>query len=208
MSGNAQIRAPGHAAGTTGSWTDTLRELEEIRQLEKRITGLKRRLVTGARQTDALEANATTRLLLVRLGERLFALPMQRVEEVVRMVTLTPSDSAAAAVLGLVDYHGRPVAVIDPRGFGGEPMPPAATSQALVICTLPPLQVGLRVDEVVDVTQVQASDFTAAEEVLPGGLRSAGVARTAEGPALVLEPLLLAVAAELLSHAHATEESP
>jgi len=135
--------------------------------------------VAGQRQ-----GSQSTSLLLVRLGERLVALPMDRVEEVVRMVTLTPTDSAVTAVLGLADYHGNPVAVLDARGLLGEPVP---------------LKVGLRVDEVVDVTQVEPADFSPTEEVLPGGLRCAGVARTVEGTALVLEPLFVAVAAELVS---------
>ncbi len=182
-----------------GSWKETLRQMDEIRQLEQRIAGLKRNLVTGAQVAGQRQRSQSTSLLLVRLGERLVALPMDRVEEVVRMVTLTPTDSAVTAVLGLADYHGNPVAVLDARGLLGEPVEPIRASQAVVFCRLPPLKVGLRVDEVVDVTQVEPADFSPTEEVLPGGLRCAGVARTVEGTALVLEPLFVAVAAELVS---------
>lgn len=197
MSGD--IHTPAASPRTTEAWQTTLRRLEEIRQLEQRIAGLKRRLVVGDGAMATPREVQTTSLLLVRLGERLFALPISTVEEVLRMVALTPPDAGVKGVIGLADYHGRPVAVIDPRGLLGETPAPIRASQAVVLCKLEPLLLGLRVDEVVDITQVQPDDIYTAEEVLPGGLRCTGVVRTKEGTALLLEPVLLAVAAELVN---------
>ncbi len=181
----------------TDAWPRTLRQLDEIRRLEQRVAELKRSLLHSGEPAGEPQTGTTTALLLVRLGHRLAAIPMDRVEEVVRMASLTPTDAAVDAVVGLADYHGSPVAVLDPRGLLGEPVPPVQASQALVFCALPHLKVSIRVDEVVDVAKVEKTAIVTTEEVLPGGLRSAGVARTAEGTALVLDPLLLAVTAEV-----------
>ncbi|HEV3505279.1 MAG TPA: chemotaxis protein CheW, partial [Actinomycetes bacterium] len=62
-------------------------------------------------------------MILLRVEEREYALPLGCVVEVVRMAALTPAPGAPGHVLGLLDLRGRVVPVMDLRARLG--LPPA-----------------------------------------------------------------------------------
>jgi len=173
--------------------------LEQIQGLENQLAGLKRRLV-GSDQWEhpgGEQGTARLRLLIVRLPGRLGAVLMSSVEEVLRMVAIR-AELEGPGVLGVVDYHGEPVAVLDPAWLLGAAPQPVRSSQSLVLCRAASLRVALRVEDIEDVVETTASAFQPSEEVLPGVLQGAGMVHTGSALALILEPALLALQAQVL----------
>jgi chemotaxis signal transduction protein len=54
-------------------------------------------------------------LLVVRLGDRLFALPTEAVERILRMAALVALPGASNGVAGALNLHGVLLPVVDPR---------------------------------------------------------------------------------------------
>jgi purine-binding chemotaxis protein CheW len=65
--------------------------------------------------TEASRVSDTTQLVVFRLDERRYALPLAAVERVVRSVTVTPLPGAPAIVLGGINVHGRVLPVLNVR---------------------------------------------------------------------------------------------
>jgi purine-binding chemotaxis protein CheW len=59
------------------------------------------------------EASATGRCLLVQAGDRVCALPLARVRRVVRALPFTPLPGSAPELLGLAEFGGEPLPVLD-----------------------------------------------------------------------------------------------
>lgn len=171
----------------------------EIRDLERRLAGLRRALLAGgAPGADAgAGPDADLDLLLVRCGDHLLALPLRYVEEVVQMPALAPVPGGARALAGLVDYHGTLAAVIDlGRLVGGQPT--AVTRfQSLVVCEVAGRPLAVQVDEVTDVVTVPGSRIRVAEELLPGALRTAGVVTVGSAAAHLVDLAWIALGTEL-----------
>lgn len=124
-------------------------------------------------------------LVLVRMGGRACAIPCEHVVEIIPRVLMSHVPDAPAEVLGVINLRGRVVPVVDVRGRlagHGE----AAAFQHLVILRAGARQLGVAVDEVVDVVSVAAVDVE-----MPGdltGVRSPGVVRVGDELVLVLGP--------------------
>ncbi|HEV3465113.1 MAG TPA: chemotaxis protein CheW, partial [Actinomycetota bacterium] len=73
-------------------------------------------------------------MILLRVEEREYALPLGCVVEVVRMAALTPAPGAPGHVLGLLDLRGRVVPVMDLRARLG--LPPATPGLSTPICVV------------------------------------------------------------------------
>ncbi|MEO8275598.1 MAG: chemotaxis protein CheW [Thermoanaerobaculia bacterium] len=100
--------------------------------------------------------------LLVRLGETVAALPAAAVRRVVRGARLHPLPGGGAGILGLEEFAGEPLAVLDlAHLLGGE----ARTSRppVTVIAWLgsEPRRdlVGLGVDDAIEVADLETDDF-------------------------------------------------
>lgn len=94
-----------------------------------------------------------SQFLLLRVNGGLYALGLPVVEKVVPMAWLERVTESPDDVRGVVDVHGRLVAVIDPAGRLGQPPTPARVSDFIVLLALPGVQVGFKVDEVVGLEQ-------------------------------------------------------
>jgi chemotaxis signal transduction protein len=103
-------------------------------------------------------------VLVVSVGGSWFALPLERVVEVVRMVALAPVPESAPWVVGMADVRGRHVPVIElGRRLGVPGRPPDIHSRIVVAAARlrPPGQdrlVGLVVDDAVSVTTVGVAE--------------------------------------------------
>jgi chemotaxis signal transduction protein len=74
------------------------------------------------------------RCLLVRAGDRLCALPLARVRRVVRALAVTPLPGSAPELLGLAEFGGEPLPVLDlARLVGAVPDPAAALPVTVVV---------------------------------------------------------------------------
>ena len=72
------------------------------------------------------EAPAAERFLLVQAGDRLCALPLARVRRVVRALPVCPLPGSAPELLGLAEFGGEPLPVLDLATLVGAPPPAGA----------------------------------------------------------------------------------
>ena len=124
------------------------------------------------------EAPATERYLLVQAGDRLCALPLARVRRVVRALQVCPLPGSAPELLGLAEYGGEPLPVLDLAALvGAEPGTSAALPVTVVVLAGPDAAAelaGLAADAAIDIAELSALG-TAGErrmlvgEVLVGG---------------------------------------
>jgi chemotaxis signal transduction protein len=101
-------------------------------------------------------AKASHKLLAVRLGRELFALPLERVERIQASVVLTPLPQPGTGFHGMADVGGTMVPVLDLRRAiahaGSDPYPP---------CTLVRIEgalAGLVIDQVLRIEDIPDND--------------------------------------------------
>jgi purine-binding chemotaxis protein CheW len=80
-----------------------------------------------------IESPAHTAVLLVRLGERQYGLPLAMVERVLPMAAVLPLPDSGEGLLGVLNLHGEVLPVIDPHQRLGLPRPTQAAEQRLVL---------------------------------------------------------------------------
>lgn len=123
-------------------------------------------------------------LLVFRVDGREQALPVEHVVEVVRMVAATPLPEAPAWVVGVIDFRGRVIPLIDVRRrLGALPREPDLATP-IVVVRVGEVAAGLVVDEVVEVLALPD------EAVDPPASATAvcRVARSGDRLILVLDP--------------------
>jgi purine-binding chemotaxis protein CheW len=140
-------------------------------------------------------------VILLRVEEREYALPLGCVVEVVRMAALTPAPDAPAQVFGLLDLRGRVVPVIDLRTRLG--LPAAAPGLSTPICVVEAggRAYGLVADAVTDVHPLLAP--VERLEVTPAGSPAAGVTHVGGRLVTLLDPERLAGAERAPRPGHA-----
>jgi purine-binding chemotaxis protein CheW len=176
----------------------TQTRVEEIRELEARLVGLKKELLFRAATVRRAGAEGSLSFLVARVGQSLFAAPILNVEEVVELPALVPLPDAARTIAGLCNYHGRMLAVIDVAELTAGTRTALSASCVLVICEIPPRVFALLVDEVLEVIVADESAVTLADEVMTGALRSAGVLSLPGGvTAQIIDLEWLAIGAQL-----------
>jgi len=115
-------------------------------------------LARNAAPAQAAPAAAPTRwrqLLTFRLGEDPYAVPIERVREIVRLPAITPMPRVPECVRGVISLRGEMVEVIDLRRRLGMPeTPPTRTSRVVVLHDDGRATSGLLVDGVNDVLRV------------------------------------------------------
>jgi len=143
----------------------------------------------GASAMPQLKAEtADLQFVVFRLGEETYGLPIEAVDEIVRLPeTLTRVPGAPAFVAGVMNLRGRALPLIDQRrrfdvSAKGE-------RGRVIVVTVSQLQVGFIVDNVSEILRVPATQVTSAP-VMPGdGVEVFDrVAPTAEGMLLVIDP--------------------
>jgi len=97
-------------------------------------------------------------VLLVRLGERQFGLPLASVERVLPMAYVVPVPGTGDGLMGMLNLHGDVLPVIDPRPRLGVPSPKIAAEHRLVLLkgSAPFL---IWVDNVEEVTNVRPDEL-------------------------------------------------
>jgi purine-binding chemotaxis protein CheW len=117
-----------------------------------------------------------------RLGEDAYALPIERVREVVRLRPITPMPRVPDAVHGVISLRGEVVQVVDLRNrLGMATNPPTRSSRIIVLHGDDGAVAGLLVDGVRDVLRLSE------EEILPTSSSEAEVVTSllADGEAFV-----------------------
>lgn len=113
----------------------------------------------------------TTPYLLVRIGERVAALPALAVRRVVRGARLHPLPGAGPGLVGLAEFAGEPLAVLDLAQLLGEERrssrPPVTVVTWLGSGSEREL-VGLGVDDAIEVIELDASALALGQALVGG----------------------------------------
>lgn len=171
--------------------------LSKIRKLEKKLVQLKHDLVVDAAQIvdDLADENEATFLLLT-ISEKVFSVPIACVDEVVQMAAVTPLPRKVWGVMGLVNYHGEMVAVVDMCEVIGLGKSDVTAEKTLLVCSLEKFKFAIMVDETTDVITVPKEDIQVAEEVLPGVLKAVGVLQVAGQAAIIIDVWSIALSVQ------------
>ncbi len=167
-------------------WSDAALRMEQIGALEQKIIELKRDLVLSTSSSAFGPLSDDLTFLMMRVKRKFVAVPVHHVEEVVQMPAVAPLYDKGSAVLGLLDYHGNTVAVIDFAVLLGMNNAPVTPDKALVIFSLRPYLFAVMIDEPTDVVTVSQRAIRVADEVLPGAISSIGVLRMTGGGSVLL----------------------
>ncbi len=116
---------------------------------------------------------ASLRALLVETGEYLCALPINRVRQVVRALPVHPLPGASPELLGLAEFTGEPIPVLDLGRLVGAPTGARPASPVTVVVWAGPPDtrelVGLAADAALEIVEIAPSDVAAAGPGLIGG---------------------------------------
>ena len=125
-------------------------------------------------------------LLLFRVADGRFGLPLPLVERVVRAVAVTPMPQDSGSVVGIINVHGAVLPVIDLRKQFGAPVREIELSDCFVLVHNGDRRLALIVDCVEGVVAADAADIVQAGQgtlaAIPG---SDGVVRLPDGLAFI-----------------------
>jgi purine-binding chemotaxis protein CheW len=138
--------------------------------------------------------------VVFRVVSREYALRLEHVVEVLRMVALTPIPEAPAWLSGLINLRGHVIPVIDVRArLGLSPQTPGLNTPIVVVKTDDSREVGLIVDEVVELLALPAAVITQPDAML-GAAHPVAATLHVEGRLIVaLDPERLCAGSENLA---------
>jgi len=163
-------------------------KIDRLRLLEDEVIALKRELIqmtslASIHQKDKKKFS----FVILRIRDRIVAVPISFVVETVQMVELIPSAETVRGVAGLVNFHEEILAAIDVGVLLGLPDIELATDKAIAICRLGRFQFALLIDDVVDVLTVDLQAVKVEEEVLPGALKAIGVVKAGDKTFIIID---------------------
>lgn len=147
--------------------------------------------------------NELTQLVVFRLDEQRYALPLASVERIVRAVEVTVLPDAPAIVLGAIAVAGRILPVLNLRRRFGLPEREINPDDQFLIAHTTRRIVALVVDEAQGLIEYPAAGIVPPARIVPGLERIQGVVKLDEGLVLIhdLEKFLS------LDEAHALDEA-
>lgn len=163
--------------------------LEEIKQLETRLTALKRHLVESSStvMNELMDGGESTSFLIVLALERRFAIPVSGIEEVIEMVSPVLLSDPLPGVVGLINYHGTFLALFDLAAIAGLGSNHISPDNVVVICIAGDKRFAVMITEATDVVTVPKNQIRIADEVLSGLMREIAVIQTGRDTAAVVD---------------------
>jgi purine-binding chemotaxis protein CheW len=126
-----------------------------------------------------------------RLDQRIYTLPLQTVVQVMPMVTITPLPQSNKNLDGIINYRGRAVPVVNMRRYLGLPELRLGLYTPIMLVYINGRQVGLIVDDVIDVLLVSSDSIVRLKDILPEGFGESpllqGLMHTPGGAMLLLD---------------------
>jgi purine-binding chemotaxis protein CheW len=120
-------------------------------------------------------------LIVFTLEGREFALPVENVSEVLRMVTLAPVPESPMWMPGVINLRGAVVPVVDLRMRLGLPHERWGVNTPIIVAECRGRMLGLLADAVVELLSVPSSSISAPDEGIGAtASAAAGVARAGE----------------------------
>jgi len=124
-------------------------------------------------------------LIVFALDRQRYAVPLHAVDRVVRMVEITPLPKAPDIILGVVNFQGRVIPVINMRRRFNLPEKDIALTDQLVVAHTSRRPVALVADAVHDVIAGLAQGLIETENILPGIEYVDGVIKLEDGLILI-----------------------
>jgi len=104
-------------------------------------------------------------LVTFMLKDEVYGINVMQVQEVLRVSEIAPVPGAPPYVLGIINLRGNVVTVIDTRGRFGLPPAELDDSSRIIVIESEKQVVGILVDAVAEVVELQESDIDAAPNV-------------------------------------------
>ena len=144
-----------------------------------------------------------TQLVIFRLDDERYALPLAVVERIVRAAEVTPLPKAPTIVLGVIDWEGRVLPVLNVRRRFRLPEREIGPADQFLIAQSGGRTVVLAVDEVQGVIERSPTQIVEAAQIMPGLEQIHGVIKLDDGLVLIhdLEKFLLLDEARSLDEA-------
>jgi purine-binding chemotaxis protein CheW len=130
----------------------------------------------------------TRQVVIYRVANQRFALPLESVETAVPAVEITPLPGAPEFIPGIINVHGRILPVIDTRRYFGFPAREMIPSDRLLIARIGSRTAALWVDDVEEVRACTESDYIPADDSLPP-THTMGAVELPSGEIILLEEL-------------------
>jgi purine-binding chemotaxis protein CheW len=126
-----------------------------------------------------------TQLVVFRLDDQRYGLPLVLVERIVRAAELTLLPKAPAIVLGAIDVAGRVLPVLNVRRRFRLPERDLGPAHQFLIAQTSRRIVVLAIDEASGVLDVPVVDIVDAAEIVPGLKHLSGVVKLRDGLVLI-----------------------
>ncbi len=144
-----------------------------------------------AKNTKQVSTETQMSMVLFRLDKQTFAVPITNVRQIIEMVTITPVPQVSQSVIGMINFHGSTVPVINLRRHLGMPEVAIRLHTPIVLVMIGGRMLGLLVDDVLDVVAFYPSQMINPNDVLPeeiGGLQLInGLVQVQQGMVVVLD---------------------
>jgi purine-binding chemotaxis protein CheW len=137
---------------------------------------------------ESVAGEPVIQLVTFRLKDETYGINVMQVQEVLRVSEIAPVPGAPAHVLGIINLRGNVVTVIDTRIRFGLPTTEPGDASRIVIIESDQQVVGILVDSVAEVVELQQSDIDSAPSI-----GSEDTARYIQGVASRDEDLLIVV---------------
>lgn len=131
------------------------------------------------------DAPTLHRLVLLTVAGQSFALHLEAVDRVVRMVEVTLLPGAPEAVEGVVDVHGEVIPVVSIRRRLGLASRAPAVSDSLVLAQARHRRVAIIAESVLSVVECPADAFVSSRDIAHGIAHIEGVLKTGDGLVLI-----------------------
>lgn len=105
------------------------------------------------------------RWVTFRLADEIYGINVMQVQEVLRMTEIAPVPGAPGCVLGIINLRGNVVTVVDARELFGLSRNDNTDQTRIMIVEINKLIVGLLVDSVAEVVNIQNSEIDSAPSI-------------------------------------------
>ena len=126
-------------------------------------------------------------ILLARLAGAQIGFSANSIREVLRSVTIAPLLGTPPIIEGAVNFRGRIVPVVNVRERLSLPALDNSPDQFLVILEVHDRLIAVRVDDVEDLVEIDASELETPQGVSPVVERLAGIAATESGALVIYD---------------------
>ncbi len=134
-----------------------------------------------------LKVKENEKLLVFTISGQNCALPLSRVERIVRLVEINPLPKAPEIVTGLINFRGLAVPVLNIRKLFRLPDIETTLNDQLIIADTSSRTVAILIENSLGVAEYREQDLITADELFPGIEHLEGVVKLKDGIAYIYD---------------------